>query len=139
MNTATQRLSRIPASLVLKLNVGLGIGFGALMLAATWGGLYDAFDIPQPRPWVYAQLFGALLLGAAWMAWKAADDPAQQRTVAQGLAIFDTIGAVVIPVWLVSDDVGIPDGGSLGSWILILTAVGMGALAVLQGRAFRSE
>lgn len=75
MNTATQRLSRIPASLVLKVNIGLGIGFGA----------------------------------------------------------------VVIPVWLVSDDVGIPDGGSLGSWILILTAVGMGALAVLQGRAFRSE
>ncbi len=139
MHTATQRLSRIPASLVLKVNVGLGIGFGALMLAATWGGLYDALDIPQPRPWVYAQLFGALLLGAAWMAWKAADDPAQRGTVAQGLAIFDAIGAVVIVVWLVSDDAGVPDGGSLGSWIFVATAVAMAALAVLQGRAFRSE
>lgn len=139
MNATSQRPSRIPASLVLKVNVGLGVAFGVLMLAATWADLYDMLDIPQPRPWVYAQLFGALLLGAAWMAWKAADDPAQRRTVAQGLAIFDAIGAVVIGVWVFSDDVGIPGSGSLGSWIFDLTAVGMAVLAVLQARAFRSE
>ena len=139
METTSQRSSRIPASLVLKVNVGLGVGFGVLMLAATWADLFDTLDIPLPRPWVYAQLFGALLLGAAWMAWKAAGDPAQQRTVAQGLAIFDTIGAAVITVWLFSDDVGVPDGGSLGSWIFILTAAGMAVLAVLQGRTFLSN
>ncbi|MFO7590401.1 MAG: hypothetical protein R6X23_05815 [Acidimicrobiia bacterium] len=137
MDATTNRTSRIPASMVLKINIGLGVGFGVLMLAATWADLYDTLDIPQPLPWVYAQLFGALLLGAAWMAWKAADDVAQGRTVAQGLAIFDAIGAVVIIVWLASDDIGVPDGGSLGSWIFIATAAGMAVLAVLQGRAFR--
>ena len=40
MDATTNRTSRIPASMVLKINIGLGVGFGVLMLAATWADLY---------------------------------------------------------------------------------------------------
>ena len=123
--------------LVLRVNAGVSVVVGVLMLAATWDGLYDALDIPQPRPWVYAQLLGAALLGLAWIAWHAASAPAATRVVAQGLAIADVIGFVIISAWVFSDDAGIPSSGSLGSWIFDITAVVLAVLGVLEARAFR--
>jgi hypothetical protein len=129
--------SRVPMPLVLRINAGLSVVLGLLLLAATWGGLYDALEIPQPRPWVYAQILGAALLGLAWIAWHAATAPAATRLVAQGLAIVDLIGFVIIAVWVFSDDRGIPSSGSLGSWIFDVTAVVLAVLGVLEARAFR--
>jgi len=57
--------------------------------------------------------------------------------VAQGLAIVDLIGFVIIAVWVFSDDRGIPSSGSLGSWIFDVTAVVLAVLGVLEARAFR--
>lgn len=133
-NTST---GRVPMPLVLRINAGLSVVLGALMLSATWSGLYDALEIPQPRPWVYAQILGAALLGLAWIAWHAASDVAQTRVVAQGLAIVDLAAFAIIAVWLFSDDVGIPSSGSLGSWIFDITAVVIAVLGVLEARAFR--
>jgi hypothetical protein len=123
--------------LVLRINAVVSLVFGVVMLAATWTGLYDALDIPQPRPWVYAQLLGAVLVGLALLVWRAANDAAQTRLAAQSLAVMDAIGFVVISVWVFSDDVGIPSSGSLGSWIFDLTAVTLAVLAALEARAFR--
>jgi hypothetical protein len=133
----TGRTGRVPMPLVLRINACLSVVLGVLMLAATWDGLYDALDIPQPHPWVYAQLLGAALLGFAWIAWRAAGAPAATRVVAQGLAIADLIGFVIISVWVFSDDTGIPSSGSLGSWIFDVTAVVLAVLGVLEARAFR--
>lgn len=135
--TTTGRTGRVPMPLVLRINAGLSVVLGVLMLAATWGGLYDALEIPQPRPWVYAQILGAALLGLAWIAWHAARDAAQTRLVAQGLAILDLAAFAIIAVWLFSDDRGIPSSGSLGSWIFDVTAVVLAVLGVLEARAFR--
>lgn len=139
MQTAadTGHTRRVPMPLVLRVNAGVSVVVGLLMLAATWDDLYDTLDIPQPRPWVYAQLLGAALLGLAWIAWHAASAPAATRVVAQGLAIADVIGFVIISVWVFSDDAGIPSSGSLGSWIFDITAVVLAVLGVLEARAFR--
>ena len=123
--------------LVLRVNAVVSVLFGVVLLAATWEGLYDALDIPQPRPWVYAQLLGAVLLGLAWIAWRAASDDAQMRLVAQGCAILDLLGFVIIAIWVFSDDVGIPSSGSLGSWIFDITAVALLVLGIIEARAFR--
>lgn len=135
--TAGTRSTRIPMPLVLRIDAVLGVVFGAVMLAATWEGLYDALEIPQPRPWVYAQIGGAALIGLSWIAWHAAKDPAQTRLVAQGAAIVDIGAFVIIAVWVFSDDVGIPSSGSLGSWIFDITAVALVVLGILSARAFR--
>jgi hypothetical protein len=127
----------VPMPLVLRINAVVSMVFGVVLLAATWEGLYDALDIPQPRPWVYAQLLGAVLLGLAWIAWRAANDAAQTRLVAQGCAILDLLGFVIIAIWVFSDDVGIPSSGSLGSWIFDITAVGLLVLGIIETRAFR--
>jgi hypothetical protein len=131
------RPGRVPMPLVLRVNAVVSVVFGVVLLAATWEGLYDALDIPQPRPWVYAQLLGAALLGLAWIVWRAAADAAQVRLVAQGCAILDLLGFVIIAIWLFSDDVGIPSSGSLGSWIFDITAVGLLVLGIIEARAFR--
>jgi cytochrome bd-type quinol oxidase subunit 2 len=124
--------------LALRVNAVVSAVFGVVLLAATWEGLYDTLDIPQPRPWVYAQLLGAALLGLAWIAWRAAAaDEAQTRLVAQGCAILDLVGFVIIAIWVFSDDVGIPSSGSLGSWIFDITAVGLLVLGIIEARAFR--
>lgn len=139
MSDATQgvRPGLVPMPLVLKVNAGLSVVVGLLLLAATWEDLYDTLDLPQPRPWVYGQLLGAALVGLAWISWRAARDPAQTRLVAQGLAIVDLAGFVIIAVWVFSDDVGIPSSGSLGSWIFDLTAVALLVLGIIEARAFR--
>ncbi|MEX0666348.1 MAG: hypothetical protein WD598_16460 [Acidimicrobiia bacterium] len=138
VSTATSS-TRIPMAVVLKANALVSLVFGVLMLAATWEDLYAELDIPVPRPWVYAQLLGAVLVGLAYVAWQAARDEGQTRFVARGLALMDAIGFVVISVWVFSDDPGVPSSGSLGSWIFDLTAAGLAILAVLEARAFRKR
>lgn len=137
MNGTPARDPRIPMPLVLKTNAVVSLLFGVVLLAATWNDLYRELGLPLPRPWVYAQMLGAMLLGLAVIVWHAADDPDHTRIAARGLAIMDAIGFVVIAVWVLSDDPGVPSSGSLGSWIFDLTAVGLATFAVLEARAFR--
>ena len=59
------------------------------------------------------------------------------RLVAQGCAILDLLGFVIIAIWVFSDDVGIPSSGSLGSWIFDITAVALLVLGIIEARAFR--
>jgi len=134
--TATSR-SRISMPLVLKVNAVASLLFGVLMLAATWKDLYAELEIPAPRPWVYAQLLGAVLVGLAYMVWRAARDDAHTELAARGLAIMDAIGFVVIAVWVFSDDPGVPSSGSLGSWLFDITAIGLAVMSALEARAFR--
>jgi len=137
MVATSPRTTRIPMPLVLKVNAVTSLLLGVVMLAATWEELYEELELPVPRPWVYAQLLGAVLIGLAVIVWHAASNPDHTRIAARGLAIMDTIGFVVIAVWVFSDDPGVPSSGSLGSWIFDLTAVGLAIFAALEARAFR--
>lgn len=138
MHGTSARGTRIPMPLVLKINAAVSLLLGAVMLAATWKDLYRELELPLPRPWVYAQLLGAVLVGLAVIVWHAASNPEHTRIAARGLAIMDAIGFVVIAVWVFSDDPGVPSSGSLGSWIFDLTAVGLATFAMLEARAFRT-
>jgi cytochrome bd-type quinol oxidase subunit 2 len=129
---------RVPMRLVVQINAVVSLIFGVLMLSATWKDLYAELELPAPRPWVYAQILGAVLVGLAYLLWHAARDDAQTRLAARGLAIMDGVAFAVIAVWVLSDDPGVPSSGSLGSWIFDATAVVLAVLAVLEARAFRS-
>ena len=64
----------VPMPLVLRVNAVVSVLFGVVLLAATWEGLYDALDIPAAAPVGLRALLGAVLLGLAWIAWRAASD-----------------------------------------------------------------
>jgi hypothetical protein len=83
----------------------LDVAIGILLLAATWDGLYDALDLPLPRPELYAQIAGAALLGFAYLLWIAPRSEAVTQAVTLAAAIGNALSAVILLVWLVRGDV----------------------------------
>ena len=134
---ATQRRGLVPLPVVLRVNAALDAVFGVLLLGATWRGLYEDLDTIRPVPWLWAQLAGVLLLGFAYLTWRASADPDAARPLIQVLAILNVVGFALIAVWLFSDDRGIPSSGSLGSWLIDITAVVILVLGIMESRAFR--
>ena len=62
-------------SLVLRAAAAAAGLVGLLLAVASWDGLYDTLDLPQPVPALLAQVGGAGLLGLAWILWSAASRP----------------------------------------------------------------
>ena len=92
---------------------------GALLLAGTWDGLYDALDLPQGQPAIFVQIGGALLWGIAYLLWLASRTPALMLPVARAAALMNGITMVILVVWLVHGELGI---GTLGDVLLIASA-----------------
>jgi Na+-transporting NADH:ubiquinone oxidoreductase subunit NqrB len=134
---ATRRNGLVPLPLVLRINAIIDVVVGVVLLAATWDGLYEELDTVGPVPWIWAQIAGGLLLGFAYLTWRAADDPAAARPLVQVLSILNIGGFALIAVWLFSDDHGIPSSGSLGSWVIDIIAVVTLVLGIMELRAFR--
>jgi hypothetical protein len=76
---------------------------GALLLLASWVGLYDTLDRPQPLPALAAQV-GAALIGLAYLLWRAASRPEPVGVVAGSGAIPHGGGGLVIAAWLIFRD-----------------------------------
>ena len=83
----------------------LDLALGVLLLGATWDGLYNALDLPLPRPELYAQFAGAALIGFAYMLWIAPRNDRVLRTVALGAAIGNALATVILLAWLLRGDV----------------------------------
>lgn len=121
---------------VLRANAVLDFAAGLLLLAGTWDGLWDALDLPQAQPALFAQVGGAALLGFAYLLWRAADEPPLRAPVALAAAGADGLAALVVLVWLVA---GLPgDVDALGTVLLIALLVVLGAFAVLKARIARA-
>jgi hypothetical protein len=58
-------------SLTLRPAAAAALLIGALLLLASWDGLYDTLDLPQPLPALAAQVGGAALIGLAYLLWSA--------------------------------------------------------------------
>lgn len=93
---------------------------GLLLLAGTWDGLYDALDLPQAQPALFAQVGGAVLWGMAYLLWLAARTPALMVPVARASALASGLAAAVIVAWLINGELGID---ALGKVLLIAAAV----------------
>jgi hypothetical protein len=83
----------------------LDLALGVLLLGATWDALYDALDLPLPRPELYAQLAGTALIAFAYLLWIAPRNDNLLRAVALAAAIGNALATVVLLVWLVRGDV----------------------------------
>ena len=104
---------------VLLVDAGYSLAVGALLLAGTWDALWDALDLPQATPALFAQIGGAALWGLAYLHWLASRTPSLMLPVARASALVDALAVVVIVTWLIHDDLGI---GALGTALLIAAA-----------------
>ncbi len=105
---------------------------GLLLLLASWDGLYETFDLPQPVPALGAQLGGAALVGLAYVLWAGGGSSELADAAAGAGAIAHGVGALAITAWLAfrsKEELGI---GTLGTTILIVTAVALGGLAAAE-------
>jgi drug/metabolite transporter (DMT)-like permease len=121
-------------SLTLRPAAAAALLIGALLLLASWDGLYDTLDLPQPLPALAAQLGGAALIGLAYLLWRSASRPELAGVAAGSGAIAQGGGALVIAGWLIfrdRDQLGID---TLGVVVLIVTAVVLAILALAQLR-----
>jgi hypothetical protein len=121
-------------SSTLRLAAAVALLIGVLLLIATWDGLYDALALPQPIPALAGQFGGAALVALAYLLWTAAARPELVGVAAATGAIAEGLGALVIALWLVfrgEEDLGID---TLGTVILIVTAIVLALLAVAQVR-----
>lgn len=134
---STRRRGFVPMPLVLRINAVVDAVLGVVLLAATWRSLYEELDTIRPVPWIWAQIAGGLLLGFAYLTWRAAADPDAARPLVQVLSVLNIAGFALIAVWLFSDDTGIPSSGSLGSWVIDIVAVVTLVLGIIELRAFR--
>jgi hypothetical protein len=120
---------------ILRVASAAALLIGALLLLASWDGLYDTLDLPQPVPALAAQIGGAALIGLAYAQWSAAARPELGGVIAGAGALADGIAAVVIAGWLIFRD---PEEDllidTLGTVLLIATAVVLGLLALGQAR-----
>lgn len=120
------------ARLVLRANALFDFAAGLLLLSGTWDSLWETLDLPQGRPALFVQIGGAALWGFAYLLWRAAQREELRAPVALGAALADGLAALVILVWLVTDEA--EHVGALGTTILIAVAVLLAAFAALKGR-----
>ena len=115
--------------LFLLVDAAYSLGVGALMLAGTWDGLWDALDLPRGNPALFVQIGGAAFWGLAYLHWLAARTPSLMLPVARASALVDALVVVVIVTWLIHGDLGI---GTLGTVLLIAAAAVSVAFLVVK-------
>jgi hypothetical protein len=111
---------------VLRADAILDVALGFVLLAATWGGLYDALDLPHPEPELFTQVAGGLLLAFGYLLWIAPRDASLTQAVSFTAAFANALGTVVLLVWLAG---GYVDGILLWALVPVLAA-----FAVLEAR-----
>lgn len=108
---------------------------GLLLAAASWDGLYDTLDLPQPLPALLAQVGGAGWLGLAWLLWSASTRLELASPAAAAGAIAQGAAAAAAVAWLIFRDPELELGiDTLGTVLLISAAVVLGLLALAQAR-----
>ena len=126
------------AAQILRLDAVVAVVVGILLVLGTWDGLYDSLDLPQALPAVLAQLGGAVLLGFAWLLWRAGEAPGELRlAVAQAAVAAKVVAVLILAAWLVfrgKEDLRI---GTQGIVELIVAAVVLGAFAIAEAGILR--
>ena len=111
---------------------------GALLLASSWDGLYDALDLPQAQPALAPQIGGLAVLALGVLFWSGADRPELRRPLAVAGMVLYLGAAIAIASWLLFRErveLGIGDAGEVA---LIVAAVLFAALGVALPRAARA-
>ena len=114
----------------LRLSAASALLIGAVLLLASWDGLYDALDLPQPLPALGAQIGGAALVGLAYALWASATRSEIVGVAAAAGAIAQGTSALDIAGWLIFRDAADLGIDSLGTVLLTATAVVLALLAL---------
>jgi hypothetical protein len=120
--------------LLLRIDAVFDFVLGLVLLAATWGGLYDALDLPDAEPELYTQLAGGLLVAYSYLLWRAPENRffASQMALATGIA--NALGVVLLAIWLSTGDL---DVGDLGGILLNVVSAILAVLAALELGLYR--
>ena len=115
--------------LVLRADAVAYVVFGLVLLAAPWGGLWSALDLPQAQPELWTQLAGATALGIGYLMWIAPRNEDLARATAAAAGVTNTVAALVVAGWLVAGDL---DAGALGTTLVVLVALAAAVFAVAE-------
>ena len=102
------------ARAVLRVSAVVHVVVGVLLALATWDGLYDALELPQPLPAVIAQLGGIAVIALGYLLWTAGSSPTLRAPVARAAGATNLLWAVILVLWLTvrdQDDLGVGDAG----------------------------
>jgi hypothetical protein len=86
----------VTGEILLRTNAVVDVLLAVVFLLAPWDGLYEALDLPQASPALYAQALGAVLLAFAYALWLAPREEAYARSVAFAAALGHVVGGFVL-------------------------------------------
>jgi hypothetical protein len=110
----------VTGEILLRTNAVVDVLLAVVFLLAPWDGLYEALDLPQASPALYAQALGAVLLAFAYALWLAPREDAYARSVAFAAALGHVVGGFVLLGWALFGALGI---GTIGKVELVAAAL----------------
>jgi hypothetical protein len=115
---------------VLELNaIFLGV-VGVLLALASWDDLYEALNLPQPKPALFGQLGGIAMIGLAYLLWAGSRAGELARSAAVAGTATNALGALLVGSWLLFRDLEIWGIDALGYVLLAILAVLLASFAV---------
>ena len=121
---------------MFRVDAALELVFAILLLLAPWDALYDALDLPHPRPEIATQLAGVLLLALAWLFYVAPRNSGLMNAAGGAGAIANAGSAAVIVGWLLAGDLDINGRGTFLLAVIAIVSLGFAAAqAVVAGRS----
>ena len=120
----------------LRADAAFDAGFGLLTFFAPWlDPVFNALELPNPKPEIFTQLTGGLLVAFAYLLWSAPASPALARPVALAVGLVNLAGALLVGAWLLSGALGT---GLIGTVLLTAAALALLFFALGELRYVRS-
>jgi hypothetical protein len=115
---------------VLELNALLYAILGMLLLLSSWDGLFEALELPAPRPALFSQVGGVGLLALAYLIYTSRDGHAVRRAAIAAL-VANVLAALLVFAWLLFRDLDEFGVDALGYGLLTTLTVLLAGFAAL--------
>jgi hypothetical protein len=113
---------------------------GLVLLMSTWDDMLDKLGLVYSVPAINGQFAGALLLGFAWILWRASKGDGANRPLAEASLIGNGLTVGIVVAWLV--DGGLEPDTHLKVNLVLVAAISAAFVvayaAALRGQALRS-
>ena len=129
-------MQRIPGHTILRADAIFDAVMGILLLLAPSHRIYEALDLPIATPEIFTQVAGVFAITFAILLWEAPTHAVLERAVGRAACLANALGLLVIPLWIVSGDLGIDLRGKILLWAI---AAIVGVFCLGEGRYFQPE
>jgi hypothetical protein len=123
--------------ILLTIDACVDLVLGVLLMAFP-ATVVEALGVPTATPAFYPSLLGAVLLGIGIALWL------ERSGVHSGLGLDGAVainmcGGIVLAIWLLAGDLGLPLRGQVLLWGLVVVLVGLSGLELTVRRARRAS